>query len=144
MPRGKTAAQPALFEVEAEEQQGGKTAPQLIVAAFVDSHRSHHGSDPTRSEVGRVARDVKRLIGSPATVEQLISAATAMGKTPFANISMQLKMGNKTAGKGIARAHPHGEVEWTEGSQVVNAEAAAVLETAPDLAAWFAGQAATA
>lgn len=146
MPRPKAPEQPGLFEVvQAEGRQGGKTATQAIVSAFVDSHREQHGADPTRSEIGRVARDSKRLIGNPYTPEQLIVAATAMGKTPFANISMQLKkIGQTSADKGRAPAHPHGAEEWQQGSQVVQNEAAAALDSSPELAAWLAGQAVSA
>lgn len=144
MPR-RTSDQPALFEVACTEpRQTGKTAAQSIVAAFVDSHRQAHGTDPGRAEIGRVARDAASLLRT-APVERLLAAATAMGRTPYANLGVQLKIVNRTSpDKGRAPAHPHGASEWSQGAQAVQATAQAVLETSPDLAAWMAGQAATA
>jgi hypothetical protein len=145
MPGPKAPEQPGLFEVaEVREERAGKTPAQEVVSAFVDSHRRQHGADPTRSEIGRVARDTKRLIGNPYTPEQLITAATAMGKTAFANISMQLKITTRgsATGKGIARAHPHGEAEWKDGASVVANEVAELLRSDPGAASWFSGQAA--
>lgn len=146
MPRSATPQQPGLFEVEVtvEPRQAGKTTTQAIVAAYVDSHREFHGSDPTRSEIGRVARDAKRLIGNPATVEQLIAAAAAMGCTPFANIAVQLKKANAPAGKGLARAHPHGSPEWAALAAETDREVQSGADEYPELAAWRAGMAASA
>jgi hypothetical protein len=142
----RTSDQPALFEVaRTEPRQQGKTAAQAIVAAFVDSHRQAHGSDPGRAEIGRVARDAASLLRT-TQVEHLLAAATAMGRTPYANLGVQLKIVNRTASvdKGRAPAHPHGASEWSRGAEAVHADAQAVLESSPELAAWMAGQAATA
>ncbi len=142
----RTSDQPALFEVaRTEPRQQGKTAAQAIVAAFVDSHRQAHGSDPGRGEIGRVARDAANLLRT-SPVERLVAAATAMGRTPYANLGVQLKIVNRTASvdKGRAPAHPHGASEWSRGAEAVHADAQAVLESSPELAAWMAGQAATA
>lgn len=144
MPR-TTPDQPGLFDIPASKPDRTPAAPaQAVVAAFVDSHRQQHGSDPTRSEIGRVARDVKRLIGNPATVEQLVAAAAAMGRTPFANIAVQLKKVNTSTGKGLARAHPHGSPEWAALAAETDREAQAGADEYPELDAWRAGVAATA
>lgn len=150
MPRTTADSEPALFDLPADSEvlqshgrQGGKSATQRVVAAFVDSHRQHHGVDPTRSEIGRVARDVKRLVGKPSTEVELTVAATAMGQTPFANIAVQLKKIRERAAvdKGRAPAHPHGAAEWTNGEQAAHDAAALLLRDHPELAAWRAGEA---
>jgi hypothetical protein len=150
MPRTTADSEPALFDLPADSEaleshgrQGGKSATQRVVAAFVDSHRQQHGVDPTRSEIGRVARDVKRLIGNPSTEEQLLQAATAMGKTPFANIAVQLK---KTR-HPVAQMHKqqrHGADVWEEGAAEIERRAALRAAQDPAVAAWLAGEAVSA
>jgi hypothetical protein len=150
MPRTTADSEPALFDLPADSEvleshgrQGGKSATQCVVAAFVDSHRQQHGVDPTRSEIGRVARDVKRLIGNPSTEEQLLQAATAMGKTPFANIAVQLK---KTR-HPVAQMHKqqrHGADVWEEGAAEIERRAALRAAEDPAVAAWLAGEAVSA
>lgn len=151
MPRTTASPEPALFDLpaldpqaETEERQGRERSPsQRIVAAFVDSHRQHHGVDPTRAEIGRVARDVKRLIGNPSTEAQLTAAATAMGQTPFANIAVQLKKIRRPAAS-MHKQQPHGAGVWEIGAAETARQVAEEIAADPELAAWLAGDAVSA
>lgn len=139
---------PALFDIPAGPEpsptkgQEEKYSPsQRIVAAYVDSHRRHHGADPTRRDIGRVARDTAALLKEAAESE-LIRAAEAMGKTVYANLGVQLKIvrrGGKVGNvRGYVNAGPSDDPVWNEGVERT-ATLAESLADDPEMAAWLAG-----
>jgi hypothetical protein len=140
-----------LFEPEpqvlqSQARQGGKTAAQLIVAAYVDSYRRNHsGGDPVKRDIGRVARDVKAALGGGTSVDELTRAATEMGTGPFANLGVSLnkvREGGRRGGvrsKGIAPPAAQDDPAW-DGWEEDNArQAAEACEEYPEIAAWMAG-----
>jgi hypothetical protein len=135
--------EPTLFDVPAPQAETpGRTPVQRVVAAFVASHESHHGQRPSRSEIGRVARDTTALL-QQASEEQLTAAATAMGQTPFANLAVQLKITKRHA-RAAAPLQTGDSPVWQDGLSAVAQEAATLAFQNPEIAAMLARQAATA
>jgi hypothetical protein len=109
----------------AKKPKAEKTPPSpsagTVVAAFVDSYRSHHsGGDPVKAAIGRVARDAKMMIDEGrASAEELQRAATAMGLGPYNNLAVALDKLRKQGGSdrkfgrqsGVA-ARPHTDPDW--------------------------------
>lgn len=147
-PRAQEAApmstpdQPALFDLTPQpspaEGQGDRRSPsQRIVAAYVDSHRAHHGTDPTKRDIGRVARDAAALLKQAAESE-LGRAATAMGKTVYANLGVQLKIVRKGGNRGYVKGYVNAtgnSAEWERAA----ADTSEMVADDPELAAWLAG-----
>lgn len=128
-PVSKPAESLALFDIPApdstdEEAQAPSPSAGTVVAAFVDSYRQHHsGGNPLKKDIGRVARESKALLDTgEAGPLELTEAATEMGKGPYANIGMALKIlrdrsgrrGNRQAG---APARPHTDADWAQQAQ---------------------------
>ena len=107
MPRTTADSEPALFDLPADSEvlqsqgrQGGKSATQRVVAAFVDSHRQHHGVDPTRAEIGRVARD-DEVVAADALA--LCLASRGPGDAPLGELG-EIEV-SLVSDEDIARVH---------------------------------------
>ena len=141
--------QPGLFDIPAspepsptDSQEDKRTPAQRIVAAYVDSHRRAHGTDPLKGDIGRVARDTRALL-EQATESELVRAADQLGVSVYANLGVQLKKDRERSrrpiSQGCAPPLAHGATEWQEGVAAMEAEAAQRAAADPAVAAWLAG-----
>jgi helix-turn-helix protein len=133
----------ALFEIDPPPPQAEE--PKLlgandVVAAFVDSYRSHHsGGDPLKRDIGRVARDAKASLGAAkATAAELIEAAKAMGSGPYSNLGVQLNIlrDRRPRARGIVPIAPREAFDIP--GQVAHAKFIAEIKADPEVAAWVA------
>jgi hypothetical protein len=105
-PSGGSADAPALFEdpslpdQEPEDKEAGTedgdrhAAPpvsaNVVVAAYVDSFRVQaRGKDPIGRYIAQVGREAKKLLEQGATSDDLLAAAKALGRTPYASLEQQ-------------------------------------------------------
>lgn len=156
----------ALFDVPAptKAQKAESPSAKTVTAAYVDSYRSaHSGGEPLKRSIGRVARDAKAMLDrAEAGPSELVAAAQAMGKGPYDNLSMALKISrermNKAGKQAGVPARPHTDAHWLDAEARVEsqwyqdlltqddaiewarrdpAEVARLVATYPDLAARF-------
>lgn len=147
-------AQPAdnltLFDTPAPKKARKPKPPAspsagTVVAKFVDSYRLHHGKeDPLKSDILRVGRDAKAILGNgEAGPEELEQAAAEMGKGIFANLGVALKKLREAkrppaqgARQGMAPASPHTSPYWQEARERKDREWYQTLLTDDDVVAW--------
>jgi len=135
---------PALFEMPPAPKPPRTPDASTVTAAYVDSHRTSHGRDPLRRDVGRVARDAAALLrAGEATVEELTAAASKLGQGCYSNLPVEVKKSRGTGArttKGMAPAVPHGDDAWEKGAAEVAAHAEWLVANDPEMAAFMAGR----
>lgn len=146
-PVAKPAPQDTLFDVPAPAKAKKAESPsaRTVVAAFVDSYRTHHsGATPVKSAVGRVARDAKAILDKgDAGPEELAEAARGMGEGIWSNLAVALNIhrqgGQKRKGFTAGTpARPHTDPDWVEAAERVEAETYQRLLADDDLVSWMA------
>lgn len=140
--------QDTLFDVTPPPKARKAESPsaRTVVAAFVDSYRKHHsGADPTKANLGRVARAAKAILESgkadPAELEQ---AASAMGEGPWANLDTALNIhrqrGQKRPGFTAGTpARPHTDADWLAVAQQKERDHYDQLMRDDELVRWVSG-----
>lgn len=123
--------QAPLFEMATPPKKKRKDRPQpsasqAVVAAYVDSYVLHHAQQrPLRSDVIKVGAAAKLILRrEEATEEELVRAATRMGRGEWANLGQELKLSRKaTSGPGItAPLRGHDAPVWGEMAQQTRAD----------------------
>lgn len=127
---------------EIRPRENGKNAA-AVVAAFVDSYRqTHSGGDPLKRDIGRVARDAAELIRTGrASVEELISAAQAMGAGRYSNIGVQLNIIRERSSRTATTRGPVAPASADTFAAAAAEQHAAFLDeirTDPAVARWVA------
>lgn len=123
MTRAAALDQPGLFDAPVIEKPKRKDRPKpvgspAVVAAFVESYVEHHGGRrPLGSDLGKIGRDAKLIMSrEEATEDELVAAATRMGRGEWANLPQELKFARRaTRGPGVV--HPplaHSAPAWAE------------------------------
>lgn len=140
MARRKNAKDaPTLFEVEAPPRPEPPFSAGTVVGAYVSSYQATHaGQRPTSSTIGQVSRAAKVLIADGTPQDELLAAATELGKTAFAGLDRQVMIGRRSS-RGPARVDPTGSPTWEGSAEEMRAEADRLAAEDPDLAAWLAG-----
>jgi hypothetical protein len=114
---------PTLFEVAAPPKKKRKDKPepsksQAVVAAYADSYLLHHNQQrPLRSDLAKVGAAAKLILTrEEATQEELVRAATRMGRGEWSNLLQELKFSRRaTSGQGISAPAPrHDAPIWDE------------------------------
>jgi hypothetical protein len=123
MPRAAALDQPGLFDAPVVEKPKRKERAKpvgipAVVAAYVDSYVAHHsGRKPMGSDLGKIGRDAKMIMArEEATEEELLQAATRMGRGEWSNLTQEIKFAHRaTSGPGVVHAPlAHASQAWAD------------------------------
>lgn len=146
MTKTKTRQEPLALPLELPKppsREPEAATARTVVAAFVDAYRAaHSGGNPTKANIGRVARDARRILDAgTAGPAELSAAATAMGASPWSNLGVALNIHrSRAAGKHITQgpAPVADRDAFAEGAAAEHAAFVEQIRNDPEVAAWVA------